>query len=97
MKKKKKKMKKERKNIHKIFKLKPSEELRQKLLEEEFKMRRKQPSRWTKAVFRIKAIRLAKARGDISEKEYERQINKYYREREKERERILRKANNNGC
>jgi hypothetical protein len=32
--------------------LKPSEELREKLLKEEFKLRSKQPTAWTKTKFR---------------------------------------------
>ncbi|MHA1835093.1 MAG: hypothetical protein ACTSV7_14040 [Candidatus Baldrarchaeia archaeon] len=65
----------------------PSEKVRQKLLEEETRLKRQKPSRWT-IIYRRGALLRAKAKGELSEKELTRALSKYYKERRKIREKL---------
>ncbi|MHA1835277.1 MAG: hypothetical protein ACTSV7_14980 [Candidatus Baldrarchaeia archaeon] len=86
----------DRVSIEDIVGLKASEKLRKKLVKEELKKRAKQPVHWAKAVFRVKAIKWALFYSDLSPEEKRKLANKYYEERRKEREKILRRYFDDG-
>jgi len=58
------------------------------LVNEEIRLRAKQPPHWASSVFRIRALKLAKAKGEITEKEYQKELTRLYKER-KNREKTL--------
>jgi len=58
----------------------PTEEIRQKLLEEEAMMRKQRPPHWATTIYRPRAMLRARVLGEISQEELDKFLAKFYSE-----------------